>query len=184
MSDAAPSPVLDWRHALADIPVRGFDVERFASADERRAVAEALDIVEVRSLMVRYRVSASGRSRESERGAHVAGELEAEVVQTCVVTLEPVTETVREPIAVEFRDAAAIDAAADIDPDEEADLDRLDSDGSVPVGRVVYEVLAAGLDPFPRAPGAEVTWTDTTPEGAVSPFAALERLRARKKESE
>lgn len=179
MSEQLPPPVLDWRHAPADISPRGLELERKASTEECRSLARALDILEVRSLVVRYGLAAHGRSRDTGRGAKISGELEAEVVQACVVTLEPVPQTVREPIAVELRDAAAIDPTADIDPEEEADLEPLDPDGSIPLGRIVYEVLAAGLDPFPRAPEATVTWSDpATRANPPSAFAALDRLRA------
>ena len=37
-------------------------------------------------------------------------------------------------------------------------------DGIIPVGRIVFETISAGLDPYPRKPGAEFTWADKASE--------------------
>jgi hypothetical protein len=167
--------VLPWLHAAADISDRGLSIEHRASPAERNAVAAALGLVACISLEARYRVSGLSRGRY-----RLTGELRAECVQSCVVTLEPVGAVIEQAFAVEFcppddltADAITFDALA-----EEADIEPLE-DGRVPAGRIVYETLAAALDPYPRLPGAELAVTSAGPataEGA-GPFAALARLK-------
>lgn len=198
MTDQPPKPhalvaattdhALTWRHAPNEFSARGFSATRSATADERRALAAELEILEVTSLDVSYRITSGGRRRDGTSRApelRLTGTLIATVVQACVATLEPVAARIEEPMSIELRAAAEIDPAAPVDPLEEADLEPLDADGAVPLGRIVYEVLAAALDPFPRAPGAEFNWTDpadrgdTGTAGRPSPFAALAQLKAK-----
>ncbi len=55
---------------------------------------------------------------------------------------------------------------------EPLEHDRID------IGRIVYEALSAGLDPYPRKEGAGFEWTDPkAAEGAGKPFAVLKKLR-------
>ncbi len=53
------------------------------------------------------------------------------------------------------------------------DGDRID------VGRIVYETLSAGLDPYPRKEGAEFDWADpkTGVADSANPFAVLKKLK-------
>lgn len=174
---------LDWRIALSDVPPRGLESSRTATAGERAALAAALDALDVAALTVGFRIEVAARRRASAgQGAlaHLTGTIEAEVVQACVATLEPVTSRIAEPIRVELRLAADIDPLADIDPDEDWDLEPLDPPDIVPLGRIVYEIVASSLDPFPRAPGAAVDWVDPAEAGGAarsSPFAGLARLK-------
>ncbi len=126
---------------------------------------------------------------ELERGragaVQLRGRFEAEVVQACVVTLEPVRSRLGESFAVAF---AAVPAAPrgevvigldEVDPAEDL------SDGRIDLGEVVAQQLAVALDPYPRAPGAEdrIDMADREgprAESGTRPFAALERLRPRR----
>lgn len=198
MSDPSPKPhalvaatsehALRWRHAPNEISGRGLDATRSATPEERLALAAELEILEVTALDVTYRIASGGRRRDGASRSpelRLTGTLTADVVQACVATLEPVAAHIEEPITIELRAAAEIDPAAPVDPLEEADLEPLDADGSIPLGRIVYEILAAALDPFPRAPGAEFNWTDPADQADAgtaakpSPFAALARLKTK-----
>ena len=86
------------------------------------------------------------------------GHLSAEVVQTCVVTLEPVTVVIDVAlerlygcdVAQDFEDGAGevfLDLADDL-PAEPLTDDVLD------LGAAAAEQLALELDPYPRKPGA------------------------------
>ncbi|HEY4162090.1 MAG TPA: DUF177 domain-containing protein [Dongiaceae bacterium] len=87
---------------------------------------------------------------------HVRGSIEAEIVQSCVVTLAPVPAQIRETFAVDFSDR-------DPGPEEEADFD-LDAEdppepiknGHIDLGELAAQQLSLALDPYPRAPGAEL----------------------------
>jgi hypothetical protein len=70
-----------------------------------------------------------------------------------------------------------------VDPGEELDPEPIVA-GQIAVGRVVYECLAAAIDPFPRAPGAALDRTSTAPDGGSSakpesPFAVLAKIRTK-----
>jgi uncharacterized metal-binding protein YceD (DUF177 family) len=98
------------------------------------------------------------------------GRLAAGLAQACIVTLEPVRQSVDAPIA--FRLLPPGREPQD-GPD---DIDEIECpDGTADLGEAVAEQLALALDPYPRAPGAELP-----PEAAdrsADPFAALAGLR-------
>ncbi len=113
-------------------------------------------------------------------GARVTGTVEADVVQACVLTLEPVDEHVTEEIAATFLPAEEIETPG---PDDEIEIRADEEDGPEPldgrnvdVGALVAEHVAVGLDPYPRAPGAVFeAHIEDDPEAdkPPSPFAAL-----------
>jgi len=56
--------------------------------------------------------------------------------------------------------------------------------GQIAVGRVVFESLAAALEPYPRKPGAVLDWqaplpADAAATTATSPFAVLANLKTK-----
>jgi uncharacterized metal-binding protein YceD (DUF177 family) len=149
---------------------------RTADAGERAAVAAQLAIEGVEALAVAARletVDAVFRCR---------GEVRARVVQSCVVTGEPVVQEVAAPFErfLVVGRAPALEAAVDVDP-EERDVDYLD-EPVVDIGAIALEELALALDPYPRAPDADAILaasnaaTDDDVE-ARRPFAVLARKR-------
>ena len=111
-----------------------------------------------------------GYRRRKAAPCCVEGQLAARLTQACVVSLEPVEQVVDEPVA--FRLLPPGREPAD-GPDE---LDEIESpDGIADLGEAVAELLALALDPYPRAPAAELP---ATAGGAVTGgFAALAALR-------
>ena len=169
---------LAWDHAIHDIPASGVSAERTASGDELVAVGRALDLVACKSLRAQYTVAPSVRGHY-----RLSGRLRAEVSQTCVVTLEPIDATVEEAFDAVFwpqEDMPAPESgelALDDEPEREAIVA-----GQIAVGRVVFESLAAALDPFPRKPDAVLDWqstasADTSASKSENPFAVLANLK-------
>lgn len=169
---------LTWRHETRNIPQRRLEVRQEATAEERQAIAKSLSLAGLDRLTARYWIEplSPGRHR-------VAGQIEADLVQSCVVTLDPVREALVEPFAVEFwpgdeiPDARPPGDAEALAPEPPEPIE----DGQLDVGRIVFECLAAAINPYPRAPGAELS-LDATGDGAPSdlggnPFAALTRLK-------
>lgn len=150
-----------------------------ASESERRALAERFGILAVNRLTAAVRLKPF-RGGELIR---VTGSLSAEVVQACVVTLEPVPGAVEEEFQVTF-------GPDDGDEGEEIDISLDDEDvpdpmigGIIDIGEVVAEHLALGLDPFPRKRGARLSKARAESEDTdekPNPFAVLERLRQKK----
>jgi len=170
---------LEWTHGTAELGELGRSETRHASADELTALASALEILSCERLYARYEIAALGQGR-----FRLSGELEADVTQACVVTLDPVPGHIHEHFAVEFwpkqeppSDAAgerAILTGADVEPIE---------GGRIDAGRIVFEHLSAALDPYPRKPGAEFRWDEAQGEAgapAESPFSVLAKLKEKK----
>lgn len=173
------SDILGWSHDASDIPERGLEVERRASATELARLVEALDLVSCDSLLVRYRVKPV-----TGGGYRVSGNLEARLAQHCIVSLEPVEAVASSPIEVEYwaseRRAGEVEEG-EIEALSAAEIEPL-VNGRLDVGRVVFEQLAAALDPYPRKPEAEFTPPPEAPPGGGvgGPFAALARLKGDK----
>lgn len=168
----------------ADAVQRGEVVETIeADAAERQALAERFELEAIDRLTATVRLAPT-RGGEMVR---VTGELEAEVVQTCVVTLESVRNTVKEPFESVF---APPELVPDIPEDVEFDASMLDEDiiepivnGRIDIGELTAQHLSLALDPYPRAPGVElpaVAFDDAEEEVVEerpNPFAALSTLK-------
>lgn len=168
---------LSWRHTLTDVPDAGLEVSRDADATELAALAPELQVLACGALRADYGIRRIGEGRYL-----MSGKIRAEITQSCVVTLEPVEQTVDESILVEFATEAEPEQGS-----EDAELAVLDGDkeiepltgGRIDAGRVVAEIVAAAVDPYPRKLGAVFDWQDTkaSDPGATGPFAGLARLK-------
>jgi len=155
-----------------------------AEPAERRALARRLELLDLGRLEGQLTL----RRLRGGRVLRVAGRLSAEVVQACVVTLEPVPATIEEEIAEDFvlsspdPDAAAelvVDPTAQDEP-QPLDPELLSGAGMLDLGELLVQLLAERLDPYPRSPGAGLPGdaeeeAAVLPEGRVRPFADLER---------
>jgi uncharacterized metal-binding protein YceD (DUF177 family) len=109
----------------------------------------------------------------------VVAHCRAQVVQSCVVTLEPVAGRIDERWEVWFAPPGGV-------PREHVDVGVSDEDESEPligesidVGEVVATQLGLALDPYPRRPGAvfsAVQYGDSVDRDSDSPFAVLRNL--------
>jgi hypothetical protein len=145
-----------------------------------RAIADALNLQAIHSLTADVRVMPVGRTDYI-----VEGHLRAEIVQTCVISLVPVEEAIDEPLSVRFSRAARGSEGA-LGPGAEIHVDLSAGEppeplvgSSIDLGPVIIEHLVLAMEPYPRAPGAQLP-----PEAAASldgddssPFAALARLK-------
>ncbi len=151
---------------IARLPPEGREERLVATGAECAALARRFAIPAVNRLeavlLIRH---------EPGGTAAVSGRLSAEVVQDCVVTLEPVTQMVEEAVALRI-----VPAGHEPSEDPEAP-DEIEADGdSVDLGEAVAEQLALALDPYPRAPGAALPGEGAA-DGPAGPFAALNALR-------
>jgi len=139
-----------------------------ADAAERAALAERMGLIALDSLVAEVSLGpVPGAIR-------AIGTLRAEVVQACVVTLDPVPQRLEE--AFEWRILPPGEA-----PPEELDdgPDEIESepDGSFDIGEALAQTLALALDPYPRSPDAELPAEARS--AAASPFDALRALKGR-----
>ena len=152
MSDKAIiSRMLDAAH----LPATGVEMEVGAGDAERAALAAAYDLVAVKGL------SADGDGDARQQGiGQVEGRVIADIVQSCVVSLEPVAQHIDEAFSVRFVPPGSPDAAAPkpgkeviIDP-EAPDPPEVMEGTRIDVGALVEEMFVLAIDPYPRAPGA------------------------------
>ena len=150
-----------------------------ADAAARARIAAAYGLLEVRKLAADA-VLTPGRAGT----VLVEGAVTADIVQACVVTLEPVEQSFIEPFSRSFvrerpegKPAPKPDAEIMVDPNA-PDPPEPYSGPLLDLGPIVIEHFLLGIDPYPRAPGA--TLPADLGEGSHetdSPFAALAKLR-------
>jgi uncharacterized metal-binding protein YceD (DUF177 family) len=161
------APEFSRRLALGGVGPEGRALSLVAKPEERAALATRFGIESIGHLSAELTV------RPEPGGTLlVTGQMRAEVVQACIVTLDPVPQSVEE--RVELRLLPDGSEPGDEDPDAPDEL--VAEGGEVDLGEAVAEQLSLALDPYPRAPGAEL------PEGtgngeASGPFAALAKLK-------
>jgi uncharacterized metal-binding protein YceD (DUF177 family) len=154
------------------MPHAGISYAIAAAPRELSALAARFDLLALDRLEARGWIGPDGpRGRIA-----LEGRLEAAVTQACVTTLEPVPGQV----ATDFRrlfgplgdtpttgEVLVDPLAEEIEPLPGRELD---------VGEIVAEELLLALDPYPRAPGAELP-APRSVDPEDGPFAALARRR-------
>jgi uncharacterized metal-binding protein YceD (DUF177 family) len=171
------SALITWIHDTDAIAEDGLEVERIATAEERAELAKALELVACERLETRYSI------QPLANGQYLAmGMVEAAVVQSCVVTLEPVSSRIVEQFEVDFWPPEKLSEPSSGEFGVLTGRDREPiENGTIPIGRIIYEHVATGLDPYPRKEGAEFRWPNlearADDEPRDSPFAALAKLK-------
>lgn len=157
-----------------------FDLQ--PDADARAALAAKLGLDGLRKLRFAGKIAPSGA-----RGWTLTAELGATVVQPCVVTLDPVTTRIDEPVERRYLPADLLDQA---DPGSETEMPEdtsTDALGSVISAHdVMVESLMLALPQYPRANDAELGEAVFAEDGVAplkdedtKPFAGLAALRNR-----
>lgn len=155
-----------------DVPETGRHVELEASEEIRAALAAPAGLNAIDRLTAVFDLSRRGRD-----GLRVRGHVRANVRQTCVVTLEPLTNTIDEPIDVDF--APPQDIAPPVpDADETHLVPTTDEaeplvDGAADLALLATEFLILAIDPYPRKKGAAFERPAAEADPTASPFAAL-----------
>ncbi len=152
--------------AVGHIGAAGLDVTVQATADELAILAPRMGVPAVLSLTCAFHLH-----RDAAHRLVGHGHLRAEVMQTCVVSLEDFRATVEEKFSVFFVPSG--EEAGDDDPAEPDEI--IYENDVLDLGEAAAEQLALALDPYPRAPGAELPDSASDPE--ENPFAALAALK-------
>jgi uncharacterized metal-binding protein YceD (DUF177 family) len=162
------------------IPAAGITQDIKAKPAELEALAKRFDVLSIDSLSAEVTLKAiAGGSL-----VRVDGHFSAHVVQTCVVTLEPVPAEIEEYFSLTYGtpEPEVPGEEIELSLDDEDPPDPI-IDGHIDVGEAVAEHVALALDPFPRKPGiafdagpAEPVEEETKP----NPFAVLAQLRKNK----
>ena len=149
------------------LPRDGLDVTVEASGEEREKLAAFNDLLGVSSLKATFQLHPRAKG-----DVRVVGRLEADVVQSCVVTLDPVPAHIDAPITVDFAPEVHQEDFVD---DEDAPEPIFD--GMIDLGRIAAEFLTLNLDPYPRKEGAVFESPVDQDDEAPSPFSALAKVK-------
>lgn len=158
-----------------EVPDAGVDITFRADEGQREAFARYLGVPRVDRVEADLRVEQRAR-----RALAVSGRVSCDLVQTCVVTLEPVAATIDEPVAIRYVPEAG---RGSVEGDDMLAADDVDTEpmegGRIDVGAVIAQSLALGLDPYPRKPGVVFEGVSGAEEEAqrTGAFADLAKLR-------
>ena len=119
-------------------------------------------------------------SREPGAGIRLDATLEAELVQACVVTLEPVLAALSDRFTMILRPGIDEDEADRLtfETDEDIVFEALPGD-AIDIGEIVAQQLSLVMDPFPKLDGAALEAepdAEPPPVEGRHPFAALGSL--------
>lgn len=150
-----------------------------ADAEERAGLAKLWSILEVKAMSATFEVR-----RWKRDGVRLKGRVSADIVQACVVTLDPVESHIDEPVDVLFvpegSKLARLPVTTEsseilLDPDG-PDAPEIFTGDSIDAGEVATEHVALAIDPYPRKSDASFDGhIESTEEDdrKPSPFAVL-----------
>ncbi|WP_068083078.1 YceD family protein [Polycladidibacter stylochi] len=159
------------------------------SSEQCQQVAKAYDLIEVKQLEAQLELRTWRKN-----GVAISGVIDAEVIQQCIISLEPVREVVHDSFERTFlpeeergtkrKNEDSLELLVDM---EEKDPPETFSGSSLDVGAVICEHFALALNNFPRAAGVEMDEkfapqpideeAEVREKQQASPFAALKKLR-------
>jgi len=165
--------------ALDRIGLKEKSYDITADEKERAALAERLGIPAVNSFdaTIRLRLTGGGGL------VRLSGHIKAELTQICVVTLEPITNTIDEPVEALFVPEAELEAVTRaLDKEAEATGEVADPpepivDGQIDLGKLAADALFLAIDPYPRKPDAAFAPPAVEEDPDAHPFAALKALK-------
>lgn len=179
MEHSATSPV-SFRAHVGRLPKKGMPVVIEADTRQRAALAREHGLLEVRSWRADLLVEPWKRN-----GVKVSGRVVADIVQECVVTLDPLEVRIDEAVEgvflpedsklgrLGFEGAGEILIAA-----EGPDSPETFSGDTIDVGAFAEEFFGLAIDPYPRKGGAEIAASAPADEDAEADGPLQQKLRA------
>jgi hypothetical protein len=146
-------------------------------------VAERARLAERFGLLGLDRLVATVRLRRGRAGlVLLEGHFEADAVQACVVTLEPVPANLAVDFAVTFGAAAPTQGGTVVVGFDQEDPPEEIVNGRIDLGETVAQQLAVALDPYPRSAAAAASTEGALGDASAGPkpagpFAALNAWR-------
>ncbi|WP_050930056.1 YceD family protein [Aestuariivita boseongensis] len=163
---------------VADLPQRRptrFNIVPDAAACAR--IADALELSALRKLRFEGEIAAQGKT-----DWRLTATLGATVVQPCVVTLEPVTTRIDEPVTRLYQADFTEPDGTEVEMPEDDSVEPLPT--QIDLMEVLTEALALNIPAYPRVDGADPADTVVTEPGKeplrdedMRPFAGLAALR-------
>jgi uncharacterized metal-binding protein YceD (DUF177 family) len=177
MTNHNEAPILDAVIRFDRLPAAGRELE---VAPDAEALAAMADILKITTLETFH---ASLTAVKLRGGIRVQGRLTARIVQPSVVTFEPVTQDIDEPVDRLFIQGPdkphnpAPGAEIFVDLEDEDFPDHVDGN-EVDLSALLIETIALAINPYPRLPGEnlESVGVDLT-DKEEGPFARLKSLK-------
>jgi len=155
------------RMPMAHVPTSGHALRLSASVEERAALARRFDLLTLHTLEATLNLTPG-----PEGVILVRGSLSAELDQACGITLVPVRQSIAEPIGWRLLPEGMQPTDGEDDPDDiETEQNTAD------LGEALAQHLSLTIDPYPRAPGAQMP-TELSGGDAHGPFAKLLQLKS------
>lgn len=174
---SGPRSILDAVIRIDRLPANGRDLEVKADMEALAAMAAQLRVSAVENFEAKL-IAARFRG-----GIRVQGRLSARIVQASVVSFEPVTQDIDEPVDRVFLPEpdkgykTAPGAEVFVDLEDEDFPDFIDGP-EVDLSALLLETVALAIEPYPRLPGESLETlglkTDLEDDG---PFASLKSLK-------
>ncbi len=139
----------------------GQTIKVTASTDECKKIAQQFDLLNIN----RLEAVVTLRRWRGPKGLAIDGTISADIVQACVVSLEPVPARIEESFSRRFLRPEMFDRKAEqdevlVDPDAEDPPEPWEGD-TINLGALIQEHFALGIDPYPRLAGAELKLIET-----------------------
>jgi uncharacterized metal-binding protein YceD (DUF177 family) len=168
--------------SIVRLPQNGMNLKLTASEKELRALAAAHELVSVQSFTADLLIK-----KWRKDGVKITGVVNAEITQSCVITLEPLSAQIEHAIDAVFVQEGSKFARPPLSSDGEividydgADLPETFSGDTIDVGGLAEEFFGLAIDPYPRKPGVvleEALEDAETEKPKPSPFAGLLKFR-------
>ena len=131
----------------SELPDGGARFTLEASPEERAALATRFGLEALEA----FRAEIALKWISGGAFLRLTARIQADVVQSCVVTLEPIRTALDQPLEILYAHEPEDPELLDSDP--ERDVELLEGD-SLDIGEIAAAEMALMLDPYPRAPGA------------------------------
>jgi hypothetical protein len=173
MTERTPDPEFSRPLVIDRLGGSPITMDIRANAAECGRLSERLGLVALNSLAA----SVTFERRQTLDVIHVTGTLEADIVQTCVVSLAPFASHIEDGFAIDFTTLSG-PPADEVWVDIENDPPEPIENGVIDAGELAAQFLSLALDPYPRAPGAQLEAGGAENDQiSVSPFAVLRNLK-------
>lgn len=185
MSEELKHKELTHEVSVNVLPSSGLKLSLGLTSDNQDALKESLNILSVPQFESELIFKGWRKG-----GVKVKGRFFAELERECVVTLEPLTEEIKEDFERTFLPKGSKLAKPEfneegemvLDPDG-ADIPDLFSGNTLDAWEILIEQVLLAMDPFPRTDNADISVHQAPEEELApkqSPFAVLKSLKSQK----
>ena len=184
--DTAGAPEFSLIVVAADLPREGRHFKMKPDQEALTALANRFGLQELSQL------AAHMHAKPLADGSivRIQGEVQAELVQSCVVTLEPVPESIDEEFAAEYSTEEISEEEVEHNLEEADPREPMDN-GTIDLGELLAQQLGLMMSPYPRSTDSSLSDLQSeagekgrdfeVDAGRHNPFSVLAGLKEDKK---